>query len=231
MNNLLMLHGWGFPAAVFSPLIDRLPAGCHCQAPDRPGYRHEINQAADSQLPVLQAPTVLLGWSQGGQLALQLALQQPAMVSAVVLLASTPCFISQGEWSAGMERSIFDAFRKQVEDDPSSAMSQFVRLNNGSRIDRDTRSLLSGLRGSVSPAALLDGLHDLETTDLRSEMNSIQAPVLLLHATDDLVVPVTAARWLAQALPNAELVEYPVGGHAFFIQHADAVAWRIGALL
>ena len=104
-----------------------------------------------------------------------------------------------------------------------------------SRPDEATRSpsrtLLSDFKSSASRQALLEGLHGLEVTDLRSEIENIKLPVLLLHAADDLVVPVAASRWLAQVLPNAELVEYPVGGHAFFIQHADAVAQRIGGML
>ena len=38
MKHLLMLHGWGFPSAVFDLLHDKLAPDFVIEMPDRPGY-------------------------------------------------------------------------------------------------------------------------------------------------------------------------------------------------
>ena len=230
MRRVLMFHGWGFPAAIFSSLIDDLTPGFVVETPGRTGYGTRPEQSAGTIAVSLQSPTLLIGWSLGGQDALKLSLQQPELVSGVVLLATTPCFVNQPGWNAGMDQAVFDAFRQQMIDDPLAAMQQFVRLNAGDRADRQSRARLSELSGGVAPSVLLNGLDELENTDLRDSVSEIKAPVLILHAVDDRIVPVAASYWLQRNLPNARLVEFPHGGHAFFLQHTNKIADLVRAM-
>ena len=108
-----------------------------------------------------------------------------------------------------------------------SAMQQFVRLNAASKPERETRDGLANLSTEVAEFALNEGLKELEETDLRNAVSSITVPVLLMHATDDLVVPVAASHWLHAHITNSLLIEFPLGGHAFFIKHASEVVDRI----
>jgi pimeloyl-[acyl-carrier protein] methyl ester esterase len=232
MKHLLMLHGWGFPSAVFDLLHDKLAPDFVIEMPDRPGYGdrsdHPSNDLSKNYAHVrLTSPTLVLGWSLGGLDALQLALRQPDMVTGLILLATTPCFVNRMDWQSGMDKAIFDAFRKQVMDDPAAAMQQFVRLNAAAKPNRQTRERLAGLSVKVSPSALLEGLYELENTDLRDSIEQIEMPVLLLHASDDRVIPVSASHWLQQRLPDSRLHEFPAGGHAFFLQHTSEVADQV----
>jgi pimeloyl-[acyl-carrier protein] methyl ester esterase len=225
MKRVLLLQGWGFPAAVFSVLEDLLPAAVDVHAPER--RMHKIVH----RLPVLDSPTLVVGWSLGSQDALRLTIEQSRMVSGLVLLAGTPCFVNKPGWKAGMPQQVFDSFRQQVEQDTETAMRQFVRLNIGASADRMTRSYLEGQQCSRDRESLLAGLGELEQNDLRSVAAEVSVPVLLLHAVDDRVVPVEAGRWLANNISDARLVEYATGGHAFFVPHARDVAARIGEML
>ncbi len=230
MKRVLMFHGWGFPAAIFSSIIDELDSGLVIETSARTGYSMLPDQSAATSDISLQSPTLLMGWSLGGQDALKLSLQQPELVSGVVLLATTPCFVNQTDWNAGMDPAVFDAFREQVLDDSSAAMQQFVRLNAGDRADRQSRARLIELAGDVPQSVLLNGLDELENTDLRDSVSEIRVPVLILHAADDRIVPVAASYWLQRHLPNARLVEFPHGGHAFFLQHANEIADLVRAM-
>ncbi len=225
-----MFHGWGFPAAIFSSLIDDLDSGLVIETSARTGYSMLPDQSAATSDISLQSPTLLMGWSLGGQDALKLSLQQPELVSGVVLLATTPCFVNQADWNAGMDPAVFNAFREQVLDDSSAAMQQFVRLNAGDRADRQSRARLIELAGDVPQSVLLNGLDELENIDLRDSVSEIRVPVLILHAADDRIVPVAASYWLQRHLPNARLVEFPHGGHAFFLQHANQIADLVRAM-
>ena len=231
-KKMLMLHGWGFPSAVFEPLREQLSSDFVVEMLDRPGYGGKVNQPADSlsdnNLPArLTSPTLLLGWSLGGLVALQLALEQPDMVTGVALLAATPCFVNRGGWQQGMDKAVFEGFRKQVMENPIAAMQQFVRLNAAAKPDRQTKAQLNELADKVSSDVLLGGLGELENTDLREAITKVTVPVLLLHAVDDRVVPVAASHWLQQHLANSKLIEFQTGGHAFFLQHTNEVASQV----
>ena len=232
MNRLLMLHGWGFPSAVFSVLKEELASDNIIMTPDRNGYGKGDDQTASvlpgNEEPVsLSSPALVIGWSLGGINAMQLALRQPDMVNGLILLSTTPSFVNRQYWSTGMDKSTFATFQNQVREDPTSAMQQFVRLNAAAKPDRESRDALVSLSGEVAAAALQDGLNELENTDLREAAGSITAPVLLMHATDDRVVPVAASHWLHEHLAKSQLIEFPMGGHAFFIKHASEVVDQI----
>ena len=226
-----MLHGWGFSSTVFAPLKDRLQADFNVVTPDRPGYGDD-NAVTDADSPVapLQSPSLVLGWSLGGLAAMRLALQQPELVSGLVLLAATPCFVNREDWQAGMDATVFAAFHQQVIEDERSAMQQFVRLNSGAKIDRSSRQVLTAHAGNARRQALLDGMEELADTDLRREVKNIKVPVLLLHAADDRVVPAQASHWMEEIMPTARLVEFPLGGHAFFLQKGREVAALIRSM-
>lgn len=229
-----MLHGWGFPAAVFVSLHEQLAADFEIEMPDRPGYGDRADQSVTALSNInssvrLTSPTLVLGWSLGGLAALQLALEQPDMVTGLVLLAGTPSFVNREGWQQGMDKAIFDAFRKQVTDNQAQALQQFVRLNSAAKPDRQTKAELNALSGKVAADALIDGLDELESADLRELIEKITVPVLLLHASDDRVVPVAASHYLYQHLSCSRLVELETGGHAFFLQQASEVADQIRA--
>ena len=235
MKNLLMLHGWGFSSAVFNSLKNKLDSDFIITTPDRRGYGIGAGQADskipnDDELVSLSSPTLLLGWSLGGIRAMQIALRQPEMVTGLVLLATTPCFVNRQGWRRGMDKSVFAAFKKQVKQEPASAMQQFVRLNAAAKPDRETRDKLAVLATDVAEYALNEGLNELEETDLRDAVSRITVPVLLIHATDDRVVSMAASHWLHEHLVNSRLNELPQGGHAFFIKHAAEVVDQIREL-
>ncbi len=68
-------------------------------------------------------------------------------------------------------------------------------------------------------------------TDLRSVLSSIQAPTLVLHRRDDLHVHRGHAEAIADAIPDARLVELPGHDNAWFAADIDGVLDHIEAFL
>ena len=90
-----------------------------------------------------------------------------------------------------MAKTEFDTFRARVERDAESGRRYFGRLQV--HRDQSERALLRQLRllnaGSVSPRALLNGLHLLENLDLRDELSELRQPVLVILGDRDTLVP------------------------------------------
>jgi len=59
--------------------------------------------------------------------------------------------------------------------------------------------------------------------DASDRLDEVDCPVLVLHGTDDRVVPVGNGRRLAEGLPDARFEAVEGGSHLFFVERADRV--------
>jgi pimeloyl-[acyl-carrier protein] methyl ester esterase len=125
-----------------------------------------------------------------------------------------------------MPRTTFQEFATSVESDANAALLRFVGLHLGA--GPAERALVRELRGLLAAcalpplAALRAGLRVLEQSDLRAALPSIEQPALVLHGRDDRLVPVAAAEFLAQRLPQARAAYFDGAGHAPFLSRRDA---------
>jgi pimeloyl-[acyl-carrier protein] methyl ester esterase len=240
---LVCLHGWGMNLRVFDLLRDALSGECetwaidlagHGASPWLPGHASFQSQVEDV-LHVLPARCVLLGWSFGGKLALELAARHPERIAALVLAAVSPKFAQSADWPHGMDERSMQAFRYVLEQDWQRTLSDFVWLQlRGSRnAERSQQILESALsqQGAPNEEALRNGLDLLDALDLRSRVREIGQPVLIISGQNDRVTSPAAARWVMQALPQATLVEIPRAGHAPFVSHHQEVAAAVRGFL
>jgi TAP-like protein len=67
--------------------------------------------------------------------------------------------------------------------------------------------------------------------DVRHVLPAIQAPTLVLHRVGDRVLPMAHARYLAEHIPGAKLVELPGNDHLYFSEDPDALIEEIEEFL
>lgn len=224
---LVFLHGWGQSSKIWSLQKKRLAHHFRLLTLDLPGH----GQAPD--LPVEQWKTyllaqlprescILVGWSLGGMLAIQLALQQHANVSGLVLVATTPRFCSALDWPYGCSDDVFDSFKQGVVQSSIKALGSYFSLMFLG--DTLTRSEYNHLAREVVDRKYLPrqeglekGLELLAMLDLRKDIHRLKTPCLVIHGESDRIIPIGAGRFLAEALADAELVVFPNCGHAPFL--------------
>jgi class 3 adenylate cyclase len=68
-------------------------------------------------------------------------------------------------------------------------------------------------------------------TDVRPVLPAIRVPALVVHRTGDQVVPIEHARYLAEHIPNARLVELPGTDHIVWVGDASAVLAEVEEFL
>jgi pimeloyl-[acyl-carrier protein] methyl ester esterase len=64
-------------------------------------------------------------------------------------------------------------------------------------------------------------LNILLDTDLRSEVDRLRKPTLLIHGDRDTLAPVQAAHWMMQNLPMGYLRVMAGASHAPFLSHQE----------
>jgi pimeloyl-[acyl-carrier protein] methyl ester esterase len=229
---LVLLHGWGTHAGVWADLIARLDLGHAVIAPDFPGDGSKasastIDEAVDALAATAPERCVVAGWSLGGQLALLWARRHPQQVARVVLIASTPRFVSAPDWAHGMAAATLAGFAAELAADPAATLRRFLLLET--RGDAEAHAVARRLdaalaaRPAADHAVLARTLGWLRDTDLRAMLPDIRQAVLVLHGDRDRITPPAAGEYLAAQLPHARLVMLSGAAHAPFISDPDAV--------
>jgi pimeloyl-[acyl-carrier protein] methyl ester esterase len=238
---LLLLHGWGMNLRVFDGLRAGLAARFAVTAVDLPGHGRSPWIAALSAAEQLAWITTrlpqhatLVGWSLGGQLALQMAADATLGVQHLVLMASTPRFVRAEDWPAGLPPAVLEQFALQLERDPHRSVADFLALQTrGSAAAAEVLATLQHAvseHGAARPEALAAGLAQLQHNDLRELARGLAVPTLVIAGQYDRITPPAAAQALAALLPQGRLLAIRRAGHAPFVSHPHEVLAALLAL-
>jgi pimeloyl-[acyl-carrier protein] methyl ester esterase len=237
---LVLLHGWSMSHAVFSELADLLAGDFRLLLPDLPGHGASdpvdpcslisFSKVLSAWLKSIDLASVdLLGWSLGGQVALQFAADFPSYVRRLLLISTTPRFCSSDDWTAGLPAGELRALRKGLQKRYLATMGEFFDLQfEGETITVERRQEI--LRFAVRPVGLpepdlaLQTLNLLGQEDLRPLLDSICQSALLMHGENDLIIPHPAGQYLSEQLTHARLVSFPGIGHAPFLSCPERVS-------
>lgn len=237
--DLVLLHGWGLNLRVWDGVIRELSSSFRTITVDLPGHgrsawnpkaRTPAEQAwqVHATLASLSDRYSLLGWSLGGQIALDLAAAMPGSVERLVLVATTPRFAAGVDWPYGMRPAALDKLATQLRTNYKRTVSEFLELQvRGSAASEKVLAELHGSlfsHGEAHPKALVAGLDILKTSDLRSLLSVVSAPTLVIAGQYDRVTLPAASRALAEALPDARYVEFRRAAHAPFLSHTTEFA-------
>jgi len=241
--DLVLLHGWGMNAAVWEALPGAVTDGRRIHRIELPGHGASPFETdagglpawADACLDAAPTAAVWIGWSLGGLVALEAALDAPQRVVALVLLAATPRFVQAPDWPDGTPAGTFDGFRDALLADPDGTLDRFLALQvRGGDAPRETLRLLRrelAQRPTPRPAALARGLELLRESDLRDRLGMIDCPILWLFGERDTLVPPGASESLAKLLPFSRQAIIPGAGHAPLLSHPQETGRRVALFL
>lgn len=229
---MAFLHGWGQSRQIWYQQISTFPEALFLNLPGHGGSAEHDDwiEAIAGQLP--DSPSIIVGWSLGGIIAMQLALKCPEKVKGLALISTTPSFCNradreQAAWENGCQQDVFDAFESGIRENSAKTMGRFFMLMlQGDGISRSdyNRIAKAGIDKKYPPtqATLTKGLDHLVSTDLREAVASISIPTLVMHGAQDAIIPTAAGAWLAKALPQATWQAFDSCGHAPFLTHPEA---------
>ncbi len=227
-------HGWGFGPTAFDPLRSALADCCELSAlaltaPGSGDFETWSSELAKQ----VSSGEVLLGWSLGAMLALA-AVAAGARPRALVLIGASPRFVASGDWPHGLDAGTVSTFRSGVAEHPARTLKRFLALQTLGDSQRSAAQALLEPALETDATKLSPALSALINADLRTCVGQIRVPTLLLHGENDALMPLRAATWLVDHLPNARLIVLPQCGHAPHVtqahQVADALMQFLGSL-
>ncbi|HLW13715.1 MAG TPA: pimeloyl-ACP methyl ester esterase BioH [Casimicrobiaceae bacterium] len=232
---LVLLHGFAMHGGLFAPLLASLARAHRVHVVDLPGHGRSapiarvdltaLANAVDAAIGV-DTPVCVLGWSLGGQVALQWALTHPGRVTRLVLVATTPSFVQREDWPHARSVEALARFGDELRVSYRLTLQRFLSLQvQGSEEGRATLAELRERlfeRGEPSPATLAGVLALLRHVDLRPALARVTVPALVVAGDRDTLVPLEATLELAAALPKATHVTIAGAAHAPFLSHRTA---------
>lgn len=156
----------------------------------------------------------LIGVSEGGPMSVLFAATYPERTVALVLFGTMARNRRDVDYPHGCEESFAQIYR--IFDEGWGTGQSLEVFHPGLLEDERTRELIGRIeRASGSPSAMRAFLDTLVGIDVRAVLPTISVPTLVIHATDDRVVPIDNGRWLADHITGARFVEID-GEHADF---------------
>jgi 3-oxoadipate enol-lactonase len=235
---LLLIPGLGATRVIFTPLLPLLATHLRVAVYDQRGIGasavtagpYTTAQLAADAAAVLGGLAIdratALGASFGGMVAQELAVGHPHRLRALVLAATGPGsehLAQQPDPAASAAllgkgaRSPEEAYRiactvlysPGFQEEHPGFIEQQIR-------DRATRT--------IDPRAFKAQLAASQGHDAWDRLPSISVPTLVMHGSEDAVMPLANARLLAERIPGARLVVFDGAGHLFFHEQPERAA-------
>jgi len=205
----LTLSGWTQPADALAATLE---------LPDAAIFDYSEYVSPEASFEGLRAfadAENVIGWSMGGQLAIQAIAAGILSPRRLTLLGTPYQFVSGQGFAGGMDPITYKQFRTSYAKDAARTMQRFALLmGKGDRAADRVASLLSHHHEVANTSRWLPWLDSLGAYSLRDTDVSMFPPTLIVHGEGDAIAPIAQAEMLAKKLPHTRLERWEEAGHA-----------------
>jgi non-heme chloroperoxidase len=220
-----------------------LPAGYRVIRYDRRGFGrssqptvgYEYDTFAADLNTLIEAldlrDAILIGFSMGtGEVTRYLSRYGSGRVVKAVLIGAIPPFLlKRDDNPEGVDGQVFEDMKAMILKDRYEHLKQFldnfynVDVLGGDRVSEPAWQASFQVASGASPHGTYACV-DSWLTDFRADLGKIDVPTLVIHGTDDRILPIAAtADRLPGLIADVRLVRIEGGPHNIGWTHADAV--------
>jgi 3-oxoadipate enol-lactonase len=192
----------------------------------RGDVRFEVSDDADDLTGVLDALDVsqvdVVGYSMGGVIAQALAQRSPGRVRKLALIATFATHSEGYKWMRRVGAIVARAWERITGFGTSEVRSGYLIARGAVRREHARWMWRETLRRDLESGA--QATFALLRFDSRDWVGKLDVDVLVIIPTADFLVPTRWQYELAEAIPEAKVVEADGAGHELVWTHADLVA-------
>ncbi|TDK39232.1 alpha/beta hydrolase [Rhizobium deserti] len=195
----------------------------------QPSSGYDYDTFADDFASLLEEldvkDAVLVGHSMGGGEVVRYAARhgQKRVRKIALVAAVTPFLLQTTDNPEGAPKSLFDTFRSAVETDRSQwnldvTMPYYSFNRPGAKVSEGVRQEYWRQGQQTGFPAAYHALTAFSETDFRKDLAKISVPTLVIHGSDDQIVPIEiSGAKAAKLVPNAQLKVYEGGSHGLLV--------------
>ncbi len=222
---VVLIHGAGWTHLCWPPEVRRLP-GFSIYALDLLGHgksegmggRQRVGDYVQDVIEWGLAQglhrAVYIGHSMGGAIALELALNHRERVAALGLISTSARLRVLPELLADAANPT--TFYKAL--DRILAMS-FSPAASERMLDQARQRMME-----IRPSVLYGDLLACDAFNVMDRLAEIEVPTLVICGTEDQMTPLRYAQYMANNIPDAQMVAIPQAGHMVMLEKPDEIA-------
>jgi len=214
-----LVHGFTQSDRSWDPVRDALADAVALRVPDGLDF-----VATADALGQAGGPATYVGYSMGGRLCLQLALDEPALVERLVLISASPGIADDAERAARRESD--EALAREIErDGVDTFLERWLAQPLFATLPRELAGI-DDRRAANTVESLTQNLRVLgqgAQPNNWGRLSELQMPVLLIAGALDTKY-VEIAHRVSAAVPNARVEIVDGAGHACHLERPEAVA-------
>ena len=199
----------------------------------QPGTGYDYDTFADDLATLVGALDLknitLVGHSMGGgEVARYVGRHGESRVAKVAFVGSvTPFLLKTASNPDGAPIDVFDGMRAAVKDDRSQwnkdATMPYYNYNRpGAKVSEGVRDDYWRQGQATGLMAAYHAIGAFSETDFRDDLKKITVPTLVIHGSDDQIVPIQISGDLtAKYVKNSRLIVYDGGSHGLLVTQKD----------
>jgi sigma-B regulation protein RsbQ len=198
--------------------------------------RHGTLQGhADDVLEVIEefatGPVVFVGHSVSAMIGMLANLKAPARFAAQIMIGPSPCYINDGDYIGGFERSDIEGLLETLESNYLGWSSNMAPAIMGTPDQPELAQELTNSFCRTDPEIAKHFARVTFLSDNRADLPRLEAPTLIVQCSDDIIAPVAVGEYMHRILPRSTLAVIDNVGHCPHLSSPGQCADAMDAFL
>jgi sigma-B regulation protein RsbQ len=192
------------------------------------GYAQDLCEVVEE---VAGGPAICVGHSVSAMIGLLANVQRPDLFAAQIMVGPSPCYVNDGDYFGGFERSDIESLLETMESNYLGWSSNIAPAIMGAP---ERPELAEELRNSfcrTDPEIAKQFARVTFLSDHRADLPKLQAPTLILQCSEDMIAPRAVGEYMQRQIAGSVLHVIDNVGHCPHLSAPGASAAAMDAFI
>jgi sigma-B regulation protein RsbQ len=154
-----------------------------------------------------------VGHSVSSMIGALAAIQRPELFETITMIGPSPCYINQGEYVGGFERSDIDSLLDSLESNHVAWSASMAPVIMGNQESPEFAAELEASFCRMDPVLAQHFARVTFLSDNRKDLPNLRVRTLILQCQKDVIAGADVGKYVNACLPNSQLVLMDATGH------------------
>jgi sigma-B regulation protein RsbQ len=160
-----------------------------------------------------EGPVIFVGHSVSAMIGVLASIQKPGAIAAHIMVGPSPCYINDGDYEGGFTREDIESLLGTLESNYLGWASSMAPAIMGSPEQPELAEELTQSFCRTDPEIAKQFARVTFMSDNRADLPKVDAPVLIIQSSEDLIAPLAVGEYLKRTLAHGVLRVLDNVGH------------------